>query len=208
MFTASVSPVAYERENIHRSLSAAFKGWTWRVHQPVDEAGVNVWQLANPGSQGPGGPSFAPCALWFLELNVLYILLPTPFSRVFSFAGSKGEMELLLPSDVLIMSSGFGWVITGTWFMWTSAWDSLATLTFPSVSKAVRVTHSVTEKSQAVGSLIFVRTPAYWEVEGLPGVCSVWQRAVVAGISVRCAVYLERGLGSGILRFFLIWTSL
>lgn len=150
------------------------------------------------------------CALSFGVKRSVYSP-SSPIFKSFLLCG-KHIMELLLPSHVLMMSSGFGWVITWMWFMWTSAWGSLATLTFPSVSKAACVTHSVTEKSQAVGSLIFVWTPAYREVEGLPGVCSVWQGAVVVGIrgacSGRCAFYSEReGVGVEASGFF-IWTSL
>lgn len=108
-------------------------------------------------------------------------------------------MDLLLPSDVLIMSSDFGWVITWTQFMQTSAWGSLATLTFLSVSKAASDSFHYWEISGSWFSSIFARTPQLTKKLKVCLECGVWQRAVVVGFRSTCScVFIQRereGLG-------------
>lgn len=66
MFTASVSPVEYERENIYPVLLAAFKVWTCCLHQPVDEAGVNRLTTGKPWQPWPRRTELCPmCSLIF-----------------------------------------------------------------------------------------------------------------------------------------------
>lgn len=55
------------------------------------------------------------------------------------------------------------------------------------------MTHSVTEKSQAVGSPIFERTPQLTKKLKVCLECGVWQRAVVVGFRSACSsVFTQR----------------